>query len=152
MNLVLQCLLIVGLAGLGSYGLGYASRWFARKTKAIDVPSPLVPKKIHRVPTPMFGGLGIFLVGMIGMILLAKLGFLSPALELRQLIGFGLGATLLLVVGLLDDRYTFPPRVLFPLYIVACLFPGQVNLPKPKSLFKVRHLELHIEMCTDSRK
>ncbi len=121
MNLVLQCLLIVGLAGLGSYGLGYASRWFARKTKAIDVPSPLVPKKIHRVPTPMFGGLGIFLVGMIGMILLAKLGFLSPALELRQLIGFGLGATLLLVVGLLDDRYTFPPRVLFPLYIVACL-------------------------------
>ncbi len=118
-TLLLQCLGIALVAGLASYGLSFVSRWLAKKAKAIDQPKG--GKKIHRVPTPMFGGLGIFVVGCLGVGVLAKLGLLTPAISTSQLLGFGVGALILLVVGLMDDRWTLPPRILFPLYLFACV-------------------------------
>lgn len=119
MSLALTCLLIVLMAASASYGLSFFSRSLARKTGAIDVPTG--GKKIHRAPTPLFGGLGIFLVGLGGMALLAKTGALFPAITFSQLIGFGAGASILLLVGLIDDRWPLSPRQIFPLYVLACL-------------------------------
>jgi UDP-GlcNAc:undecaprenyl-phosphate GlcNAc-1-phosphate transferase len=118
-NLLLICLIVVALAAVVSYAMSFISRGVAKKVGAIDEPKGT--KKIHRLPTPLFGGLGIFVVGGVGMALLAKMGWLAPALGTTQLLGFGLGALILLVVGLIDDRWPLSPRVLFPLYVLACV-------------------------------
>lgn len=118
-SLSLICALIVLLAAASSFGLSFFSRFVAKKTGAIDLPTG--GKKLHRLPTPLFGGLGIFLVGLIGVIVLAKAGFLYPSLSFSQLIGFGAGATILLIVGLIDDRWTLSPRQILPLYVLACV-------------------------------
>lgn len=118
-QLLLTCLLVIGLSAGASYGMSFVSRWIAKRTKAIDEPKG--GKKIHRVATPLFGGLGLFVVGAVGIVGMAKLGWLSPALSTTQLLGFGLGALILLVVGMIDDRWVLPPRVLFPLYVLACV-------------------------------
>lgn len=117
--LLTKCLLIVALAGLASFGLSFWSRAMAKKAKAIDEPKG--GRKIHHKATPLFGGLGIFVVGVLGTALLAKFGFLTPALSTTQLVGFGVGASILLIVGLIDDRWPLSPRTLFPLYVLACI-------------------------------
>lgn len=121
MDILNQCFLTIVLAGLASYGLSFVSRAIAKKMGAIDVPMPTGGKKLHRVPTPLFGGLGIFLVGVIGTIVLGELNLLAPSLTTPQLVAFGIGALILLVVGLIDDRYPLSPRLLFPLYLLACV-------------------------------
>lgn len=118
-HLLLQCLIIVLLAAPASYGLSFVSQWIAKKAKAIDEPKGT--KKIHRVPTPLFGGLGIFVVGFVGVTVLAKFGVLALALSTTQLVGFGVGALILLIVGLMDDRRPLPPGILFPFYLLACV-------------------------------
>lgn len=118
-QLLLQCLALVVVAGLASYGLSFVSRWLAKKAKAIDQPTG--GRKIHRVPTPLFGGAGIFAVGFVGVVGLAAAGLLGPWLSTRQLLGFGLGALILLIVGIIDDRYVLSSRVQFPFYVLACL-------------------------------
>lgn len=119
MTLLFLCLLVIGAAALASWGMGFASRAIARRVGAIDEPKG--GRKIHRVATPLFGGLGIFVVGVVGVTILAWTGHLSPALSSRQLIGFGVGALILLVVGLMDDRWPLRPRTLLPLYVLACV-------------------------------
>ncbi len=115
------CLLVVAITAMASFGMGFVSRWLATRAGAIDVPTPGIKKKIHRSPTPLWGGLGIFVVGAVGVGVLAWMGKLAPALSTSQLVGFGLGALILLVVGLIDDRYPLPPKALFPLYLLACI-------------------------------
>ncbi len=117
--LLFHCLLVAGLAAVASYGLSFATRWLAKKMKAIDQPTG--GRKIHRVPMPLLGGVGIFLVGLVGMGGLAQAGLLQSSLSTRQLLGFGLGAFILLLVGVLDDRYTLSSRAQFPFYVLACL-------------------------------
>lgn len=116
--LLLTGLMVAALAGAASYGASVWSRRVAVRVQAIDVPKGT--KKVHRAPTPLFGGLGIFVVGLVGVVVLAKVGFLSAALSTSQLLGFGLGALILLVVGLIDDRFPLSARVRFPLYVCAC--------------------------------
>ncbi len=121
MSIISQCVLVTILAGLASYGLSFVSRFVAKKAGAIDIPKPAGGKKLHRAPTPLFAGLGIFVVGLVGTIVLAQLGLLAPSLTTRQLVAFVLGAFILLVVGLIDDRWPLSPRTVFPLYVVACV-------------------------------
>ena len=118
-SLLVQTITLILLVALCSYGLSFVSRWCAWKVKAVDVPTGA--KKQHRSTTPMFGGLGIFVAGAIGVAVLYYSGFLSPALSGMQLASFGSAAMLLLVTGLLDDRYELSPSILFPLYLVACV-------------------------------
>jgi UDP-GlcNAc:undecaprenyl-phosphate GlcNAc-1-phosphate transferase len=78
----------------------------ARKCGLVDHPGG---RKQHDGPTPVIGGLAMVL-GAAGAICL-------PAIALgvqRELIGFGGAVLLLLVVGLLDDRYdlSWPIRIL----------------------------------------
>jgi UDP-GlcNAc:undecaprenyl-phosphate GlcNAc-1-phosphate transferase len=83
----------VGL--IASMGLTIPVRQFALRVGMVDHPGP---RKVHVQPMPLLGGLAIYLGVLIA--LLVSLG--GPAL--RQVIGIYAGATLVAVVGILDDR------------------------------------------------
>ena len=83
----------VGL--IASMGLTVPVRQFALRVGMVDHPGP---RKVHVQPMPLLGGLAIYLGVLIA--LLVSLG--GPAL--RQVIGIYAGATLVAVVGVLDDR------------------------------------------------
>jgi UDP-GlcNAc:undecaprenyl-phosphate GlcNAc-1-phosphate transferase len=83
----------VGL--IASLGLTVPVRQLALRVGMVDHPGP---RKVHVQPMPLLGGLAIYL-GVLIALLVAMDG---PAL--RQVIGIYLGATLVAVVGILDDR------------------------------------------------
>jgi UDP-GlcNAc:undecaprenyl-phosphate GlcNAc-1-phosphate transferase len=83
----------VGL--IASLGLTVPVRQLALRTGMVDHPGP---RKVHLQPVPLLGGLAIYFGVLIA--LLVSMG--GPAL--RQVIGIYLGATLVAVVGILDDR------------------------------------------------
>ncbi len=82
------------LAFLVTLALTPLMRRLALRTGMLDHPET---RKIHRQPTPLLGGLAIYVGAMTG--LLAAAGG-DPKFPLRAIT---LGATLLVVVGLLDD-------------------------------------------------
>ncbi len=75
-------------------------RYLASKTGFIDQPSP---RKVHSRPIPLLGGPAIFLGFSLSLGI--SYGFKGP------LFGVLLGATFLLILGLVDDRRGMDPRV-----------------------------------------
>jgi UDP-GlcNAc:undecaprenyl-phosphate GlcNAc-1-phosphate transferase len=78
------------IALLASLGLTPAVRRLALRLGFVDRPGP---RKLHSTPTPLLGGLAIYLSVMLAILLSAAVN--------GGILG---GATLLLVVGMLDDR------------------------------------------------
>lgn len=75
---------------------------FAKKTGLVDDPNiKKHPKKIHKYPVPRAGGLAIFIA------LLISLLFFLPID--KHLIGIISGATILVALGLVDDKYDLNP-------------------------------------------
>jgi UDP-GlcNAc:undecaprenyl-phosphate GlcNAc-1-phosphate transferase len=83
----------VGL--IASMGLTVPVRQFALRVGMVDHPGP---RKVHVQPMPLLGGLAIYLG-----VLIALLVSLDGR-ALTQVIGIYAGATLVAVVGILDDR------------------------------------------------
>lgn len=73
------------------------------------------PKVIHLVPTPRGGGLAIFIA-----ILLASLTFLPLD---KHLIGILIGAFILVIMGILDDKYNLNPYLRLIVQFIAVLIP-----------------------------
>lgn len=71
---------------------------------------PVSPRKIHKQPIPLLGGVGIGLAILIACLILAFDGgiFRSKLTEL-QLIGFAIGVIILNIGGILDDKYDIKP-------------------------------------------
>jgi len=84
-------------------------RHLANRFGAIDQPTG--GRKIHQIPTPLWGGLGIGLTIIIF--------FLLQTLSL-QLVGFLIGVLVLMLGGALDDRFNLKPRWQFLTIVVAC--------------------------------
>ncbi|MEK7546265.1 MAG: MraY family glycosyltransferase [Patescibacteria group bacterium] len=89
-----------------------ASR-FARKIGAVDVPDG--DRKTHARPTPLMGGLAIF-IAFIAAALLIRGGLLGGFMLPKHLAGIALGGLLLMIGGALDDRYRLRPvlQLIFP--------------------------------------
>ncbi|WP_163539684.1 MraY family glycosyltransferase [Gracilibacillus sp. YIM 98692] len=81
--------LFISLAGY------YFVSWLAYRLDIIDQP---IREKIHQTPTPRLGGLAIFLAFVITI-------YLSPA-DLKTIQPILWGAIAIVIVGLLDDKYT----------------------------------------------
>ena len=109
MNIVLAVALafVVSLLASGLY-LRLARRW-----RLLDVPNH---RSAHTQPTPRGGGLGIFLGLFAAMLWLALSGFRWPE---PYLLFSGL-SLLLVLAGLLDDRFSLPVLFRFALYAAAC--------------------------------
>jgi UDP-GlcNAc:undecaprenyl-phosphate GlcNAc-1-phosphate transferase len=83
----------VGL--IASMGLTVPVRQLALRYGMVDHPGP---RKVHVQPMPLLGGLAIYL----GVLIALLVSMDGPALT--QVIGIYVGATLVAVVGMLDDR------------------------------------------------
>lgn len=88
----------------------------AGKLGIIDDPAKnKEPKVIHTYPVPRGGGIPIFIA-----LLIASLIFLPID---KQLIGILIGATILVVMGVLDDKYNLNPYLRLGLGLVAAAAP-----------------------------
>lgn len=88
----------------------------AKKFKVIDDPNiNRHIKVIHKYPVPRMGGLATYLA-----ILLPSLIFLPLD---KHLIGILIGATLITLVGILDDKYNLNPYLRLLLGLLAALAP-----------------------------
>jgi UDP-GlcNAc:undecaprenyl-phosphate GlcNAc-1-phosphate transferase len=93
----------------------------AQQWKVLDVPA--LPKKVHDVPTPLWGGVAPFLLFILfaGVVELTTGFFTSGSLASQTLWGF-FGALLILVGGgMWDDVKALPPRVSFLFPFLAAL-------------------------------
>jgi UDP-GlcNAc:undecaprenyl-phosphate/decaprenyl-phosphate GlcNAc-1-phosphate transferase len=70
-------------------------RAFALRVGMVDLPGP---RKVHRTPIPLLGGLAMYAAVVIAVLL----SFHGPAQS--QIVGILIGATLVATVGILDDR------------------------------------------------
>ena len=91
-------LLLMGT--LLSAGLTPVCLWLALALRTLDLPSP---RKVHRTPTPLLGGLAV--AGAFGTSLIAN-GILD-----RQMVAILNAGVLLVLVGLLDDAYDLPAKL-----------------------------------------
>ena len=101
---------ILLFAFLSAYFLTPLCRSFARKLDIVDKPDW---RKIHSEPTPLFGGLAIFLA--LSSSLLLNNVFL-PGMKVLLL-----GATLIFIMGLWDDIHPLPALLKFIFQVVISL-------------------------------
>lgn len=99
------------LAMLVSYVLTPHIKKLAFKIGAVDKPDN---RKVHKKIMPRLGGLAIYIAFMIGTI---------ASLEItKDILGILIGATVIVVVGVLDDKYQLPAKVkLLGQILAACI-------------------------------
>jgi UDP-GlcNAc:undecaprenyl-phosphate GlcNAc-1-phosphate transferase len=107
----------------------YLIRKTAVKLNIIDYPN--VERKIHKNPVPLLGGAGIFLAFFI-MLFFVKSYILSGSLEPRHWLGVFVGALILLIGGILDDKYNLKPsrQLIFPILAALAVVAGGVGIEK----------------------
>ena len=88
-------LLAFTIALLASLGLTVPVRQFALRVGMVDRPGP---RKVHLQPIPLLGGIAIYC----GVLLAILVSLRSPAIT--ETLGILAGATLVILVGTLDDR------------------------------------------------
>ena len=111
-----------GVAMLASLGLTPLIRRLAVSMGAVDKPNH---RKVHSRPTPLWGGLGVF-GGMIISIPLTLIlfGHIEPLLTRRAIssfIGLLVAGVIIVILGLLDDRFTIGAKQKLSVQIVAAL-------------------------------
>lgn len=81
----------------------------AKKTGAMDKPDK---RKVHKVPIPRIGGLGIFIAFIISV--LTTVIFSIPSVEMqKEVIGLILSGSLMVMLGLVDDYKNLPAKIKF---------------------------------------
>jgi UDP-GlcNAc:undecaprenyl-phosphate GlcNAc-1-phosphate transferase len=92
----------------------------AHKTSILDIPKS--ERKIHSRPIPLLGGLGIFLSFSIILIIYLFFGKVNfNTVPIKYFCGIFLGGLILILGGILDDKYELPPKF-------AWLFPALASL------------------------
>ncbi len=114
----------------------YLSAKLAKHYNIIDNPGLGGGRKIHRQATPLLGGLGIFLAYFLLLFIFSS-HFLSGDLVFSHLLGFFLGALVLVIGGTLDDKYDLRPakQIVFPLLAVIIVILGGVEIAKLSNPF-----------------
>jgi UDP-GlcNAc:undecaprenyl-phosphate/decaprenyl-phosphate GlcNAc-1-phosphate transferase len=102
-------------AGLGLIITPLIKR-IAWRVGAVDIPRP--PRNLHTKPVAKMGGSAIFFTLIISLGVYVHSGAINPEIvPARFLIGTMVGAALLVIGGMLDDRYDLPASVQW-------IFPG----------------------------
>lgn len=93
----------------------------ARVAGAMDMPGD--PRKIHKRPTPLLGGIAVWAAFCLTIILVANFfpDFLAGSLTIKHLVGLSVGGLILMVGGALDDRFNLKPGWQFCFSILAVL-------------------------------
>ncbi len=101
----------------------------ARYYRIVDNPSGENGRKIHKKPTPLLGGLGIFLAYFLLLFIFSN-HFLSGDLNIFHLLGFFVGALIIIIGGVLDDKYNLRParQIIFPLLAILAVVLGGIEI------------------------
>ncbi|MFZ2681972.1 MAG: MraY family glycosyltransferase [Patescibacteria group bacterium] len=98
----------------------------------VDVPKS--ERKIHKRIVPFLGGVSVFIAFAVPtlVILLSTNHLTAGEIDPRHFIGFFIGALMLLIGGLLDDKFDLPPRfsILFPLLAAAVAVTFGIGVEK----------------------
>lgn len=88
-------------------------------------------RKIHKYATPLLGGLAIFSAYFILLFFFSD-HFLTGDLRWPHLWGFFIGALVIVIGGVLDDKYNLRPaqQIIFPFLAVAAVIAGGVEIAK----------------------
>lgn len=80
-------------------------------------------RKIHKKSIPLGGGIAIFIAFFLGTILAVHFGDIGNDVQIKKMQGIFLGALVLMIGGLLDDKYRLKPiqQIWFP--IIASIIP-----------------------------
>lgn len=116
---------------------------FAKKIGIIDDPAKNKhPKVIHTYPIPRGGGIPIYFALLISTLIFLPLD--------KQLVGILVGATILVIMGVLDDKYNLNPYLRIIIGLIAAAIPiasgigisfisnpagGIINLSQPQLTF-----------------
>ena len=119
---------------------------FSHKYKFCDIPNP--PLKDHKKNTPLLGGIAIFITVVIAFLVLLKLGLftifksefnqiyglsqsyfnlsgfpnlLKYSIPAKNIIGIFIASMVLLVGGILDDKYRLKPKYQFIFPLIAAI-------------------------------
>jgi UDP-GlcNAc:undecaprenyl-phosphate GlcNAc-1-phosphate transferase len=104
-----------------SVGLTLIVKKIAFKLKFLDYPD--AQRKIHKVPIPLLGGVAVFLSFAIVLLLFSFAinliigGFISP----KHIIGIILASLVIIIGGILDDKYNLKPKIQFLFPFIAAL-------------------------------
>lgn len=106
--------------GLLSAILTRIAKNISERLHILDIPNS--PRKIQKQPTALLGGTAIFAAFFL--VLGFYLWFSRPDLNivpLKFFCGISIGGLILMIGGILDDKYNLPPKILW-------LFPGLASL------------------------
>jgi UDP-GlcNAc:undecaprenyl-phosphate GlcNAc-1-phosphate transferase len=121
------------IAGLLALALTVVGTWLVKKIawryQIID--NPDARRKLHHRPTPLLGGLAIFLGFFVVLFLFSK-NILSGDLIISNWLGVLVGGLFLMLGGLLDDKYNLRPsqQIVFPLLAILAVIIGGVSIEK----------------------
>ncbi|MCD4796975.1 MAG: undecaprenyl/decaprenyl-phosphate alpha-N-acetylglucosaminyl 1-phosphate transferase [Candidatus Cloacimonetes bacterium] len=103
MNIIYTCLTVFLLAFFCVYSITPYIIKFAYKTKFMDNPNI---RKVHKISTPLLGGLAVFT----GFSILAVYIILTNLhLFNKPITGYLIGALIIVVIGMIDDKYGMNP-------------------------------------------
>ena len=108
------------LALILSLSLMPAVKWLAGRWGILDIPDN--SRKLHQKPTPLLGGLAIYISFLITLLIYLQFG--QPnfiIVPVRFFAGIILGGLVLIIGGILDDKFVLPPKLLW-------LFPAVASL------------------------
>ncbi len=119
--LIGKTLVLVGIAVGGTTLLTRCARWIAPRLGFVDNPDGR--RKLHKQPTPLLGGVAVF----VGLVLTVLYASFACDLNLFDLSGdlfitWSLAtASIFCMIGVYDDRWPLRPRTKFLLQVLACI-------------------------------
>jgi len=115
MNMIYTCFTVFVLSFLSVYSITPFVIKFAHRIKFLDNPGS---RKIHKESTPLLGGLAVF----IGFLILSLYIILTRIHVFNLAItGYLLGAMIIVIVGIYDDRYGLNPYMKLLGQTISCL-------------------------------
>lgn len=123
-------------AGLAAFALSAVItgvvRSLAVHAGVIDSPTDAPERKVHTKPIPLLGGLAIFLsfFAVVGFFAMQGSGVVAGHILPKYLWGMFAGCTVLMVGGLLDDRYRLSPgaQIIFPILAAVAVIVSGVGI------------------------
>lgn len=110
---LLTVLIAVLAAAVIAYVLTPLVRHFAVRFGFVDVPKDA--RRMHHKPIPTIGGLAIFAAFVLVVLVMSGIT--------RQLVGMLVGGTIIVVLGILDDRFDLNAKLKFIVQILAAVVP-----------------------------
>lgn len=100
------------VACLGTLIATPAVKVLARACGAMDKPNA---RKVHKVPTPLWGGIGVFAAAVVAVLLTIhthpEFTTQIVAKQWSHLQGMLIASAMMLIIGMIDDRYNMPAKV-----------------------------------------